>query len=53
VFLTAFSHVLVDPVECIRHVVVVLSHSRSIADRIGDDSAVRLDEIDLSQRPKC
>lgn len=32
--------------------IVVLSHARSIADRIGDDSAVRLDEIDLSKRPE-
>lgn len=52
VFLTAFSHVLVDPVESIRHVIVVLSHARSITDRVGDDSAVRLNKIDLSKRPE-
>lgn len=49
VFLTTFSHIIVNPVECISHVVVVLSHARSIADCVGDDSAVRLDEVDLSK----
>jgi hypothetical protein len=52
VFLAAFSHVLVDPVKCIRHMIVVLSHARSITDGVGDDSAVRLNEIDLSKNPQ-
>jgi len=47
VLLTTFGDILIDPVECVRHVVVVLRHTRSVADRVGDDGAIRLNEIDL------
>ena len=50
VFLTAFSNIIVNPVERIRHVIVVLRHARPVADCVGDDSAVRLDEVDLEER---
>ena len=47
VFIAAFGNIIVNPVECIRHVVVALRQARSIADGVGDNSAIRLDEIDL------
>lgn len=40
--------ILVGPVESIRHVVIVLCHSWAVADSVGDDGAVWLDEIDLA-----
>jgi hypothetical protein len=47
VLLAAFGNIIISPVECISHVEVVLGHARSITDRVRDDSAVGLDEVDL------
>lgn len=49
VLVAALGDVVVDPVEGIRHVVILLGHARSVTDRVRDYSAVRLYEIDLGR----
>lgn len=49
VFVAALGNIIVNPVECVRHVVIFLTQSRSVADGVCDDSAVWLNEIDLER----
>lgn len=47
VLLAAFGGIVVNPFKRIRHVVFLLGQARTIADSVGDQSTVRLPEIDL------
>jgi len=49
VLVTACGDTIIGPIESIRHVVVALGHAWPVANSIGDDGAIWLNEIDLSK----
>lgn len=48
-FLTARFHVGMQPLEEIRHVEILVCHSRTIGNRVGDNSSRRFVEVNLAK----